>query len=480
MQAGTLYRSAEVEPSVALNPTSPANLIGMWQQDRWSNGGAQGLVVAASFDSGQHWTLSSVPFSLCTGGSVANGGDFGRATDPWVAISPDGTAYALSLSFSGATLVPGSASAMLVARSIDGGLTWSAPTTLIRDGDQFFNDKGTITADARDSRYAYAVWDRLNINQDGPTWMARTVNGGASWEPARSIYDPGAGNQTLGNQIVTLTGGTIVNLFTEIDAPPGMSVVLSLRAIRSSDHGDTWSAPVTIAELLALGANDPDTGVPVRDGADVPAITSDSSGVIYVVWQDSRFSGGQRDAIALSRSMDGGITWSAPVRVNSDGTTPAFSPTVHVRGDGVIGVSYYDFRNNTPDRTTLPTDYWIALSIDALNFRESHLSGSFDLNTAPEAGGLFLGDYQALTSDGTDFLPFFVQTDSDDLTNRTDVFIGFGRMLPTAQARPSTESVAVVAPPVHVTPEWRRRMQAGVLLRLEQRMPGWAERRGTQ
>ena len=146
----------------------------------------------------------------------------------------------------------------------------------------------------------------------------------------------------------------------------------------------------------------------------------------------------------------------------------------------MIGVSYYDFRNNTADRTTLPTDYWIALSIDALNFRESHLSGPFDLNTAPEAGGLFLGDYQALTSDGTDFLPFFVQTDSDDLTNRTDVFIGFGRMLPTAQARPSTESVALVAPPVHVTPEWRRRMQAGVLLRLEQRMPGWAERRGTQ
>ena len=81
-QTGTLYPNAEVEPFVALNPISPSHLIGMWQQDRWSNGGAQGLIVAASFDSGQSWTLSSLPFSRCTGGSVANGGDFDRATDP--------------------------------------------------------------------------------------------------------------------------------------------------------------------------------------------------------------------------------------------------------------------------------------------------------------------------------------------------------------------------------------------------------------
>ena len=461
---------------MAINPSSPANLIGMWQQDRWSNGGAQGLVLAASFDSGQSWTIASVPFSLCTGGNAANGGDFDRATDPWVAISPDGTAYALALSFSGGTLAPGSTSAMLVARSIDGGLTWSAPTTLIRDGDQFFNDKGTITADSADSRYVYAVWDRLDINENGPTWMARTVDGGASWQPARGIYDAGAGNQTIGNQIVTLPGGAIVNLFTEIDVVAGRATS-SIRAIRSSDHGDTWSAPVSIAELLAVGADDPDTGTPVRDGSDVPAVTVDSNGVVYVAWQDARFSGGARDAIALSRSVDGGITWSAPVRVNPNTTTPAFTPTVHVRSDGVIGVTYYDFRNNTSDRATLPTDYWIALSTDALTFRESHLSGPFDLDTAPDAGGLFLGDYQALTSDGSDFLPFFVQTNGG-VGNRTDVFIGFGRMLTAAQAQRALtgESVAVVAPPVRMTPEWRQRVQARIVRRLEQRVPDWAER----
>jgi len=44
-QPGTNYVNAEVEPYVAVNPTtvgtSKVNVIGVWQQDRWSNGGAQ-------------------------------------------------------------------------------------------------------------------------------------------------------------------------------------------------------------------------------------------------------------------------------------------------------------------------------------------------------------------------------------------------------------------------------------------------------
>jgi hypothetical protein len=147
--------------------------------------------------------------------------------------------------------------------------------------------------------------------------------------------------------------------------------------------------------------------------------------VVNVVWQDARFSNGARDAIALSRSLDGGLTWTAPVRVNANTAAAAFTPAVHVRADGVIGVTYYDFRNDTADRATLPTDYWIATSTDAINWTESHLSGPFDLQRAPDAGGLFLGDYQALSSLGNNFLPFFVQTTQTEVGNRTDVFIGF-------------------------------------------------------
>src|SRR5215470_4425607 len=45
---GTLYPEAEVEPSVSADPAHPARLVGVWQQDRFSNGGARGLVAGYS------------------------------------------------------------------------------------------------------------------------------------------------------------------------------------------------------------------------------------------------------------------------------------------------------------------------------------------------------------------------------------------------------------------------------------------------
>jgi hypothetical protein len=60
-QSGTLYQNAEVEPRVAVDPNDPTHIVGVWQQDRWSNGGAHGPVAAASFDGGTSWTRSFAP-----------------------------------------------------------------------------------------------------------------------------------------------------------------------------------------------------------------------------------------------------------------------------------------------------------------------------------------------------------------------------------------------------------------------------------
>jgi len=477
-QAGTLYVDAEVEPFLIVNPLSPANAIGIWQQDRWSNGAAQGLVSGASFDSGRTWTRVALPFSRCGGGTGANGGDFARASDPWLAISPDGTAHALALSVTGTLLTAASESAMLVARSEDGGLTWASPVTLIREVGPAANDKGSITADPRDARFVYAVWDRLTDEQHGPTWLARTVDGGRNWEPAQSIYDAGPRSQTIGNQILVLPDGDLVNCFTQIDVSATGAASATLRVINSSDRGATWSGPRTIADLLSIGARDPETGQPIRDGSILGSFAVDVAGNLYAVWQDSRFSSGARDGIAFARSVDGGHTWSAALRINGDPTVQAFVPTVHVRDDGVIGVTYYDLRSNTVNANTLPTDYWLATSADGNDWTETRISETFDLATAPVAGGLFLGDYMGFASVDRDFLVLFVMTNGITAGNRTDVFLApvasetAAAQPAAAQSRKATVAVSPVTATV-LTEAWRERLDRSLRLAMERRLPGW-------
>ncbi|MFO1317536.1 MAG: sialidase family protein [Burkholderiales bacterium] len=433
VSAGVAYVSSEVEPYVAVNPADPNNVIAVWQQDRWSNGGARGVAGAYSLDGGGTWTRIAVPFSRCSGGNAGNGGDWERATDPWVTFAPDGTAHWMALAFNN---VRNGDNAMLSARSADGGRTWGAPATLRRDGAASFNDKNSITADPTDARYVYAVWDRLTGN-DAPTWFARTADGGLAWEPAREIYVPGANRQTINNQIVVLPDGTLVLHFTEL-ATTG-SPNPALRIMRSTDRGATWSAPITIAAFQTVGTVDPDSGIGVRDGSILGSIAAGRNGVLAVAWQDARYGGGH-DGIAFARSTDGGLTWTDPVRVNGDASVPAFLPTVAIRDDGTTGVTYYDFRANTPDPGTLPTLYWLATSGDGTTWAERTLAGPLDYATAPLAGGrLFLGDYAALVPTGTSFVALFGVTTGDS-ANRSDISAGLVR----AGAVPAARNVSPV------------------------------------
>jgi hypothetical protein len=257
--SGILYANAEVEPFVAVNPLDARILVGTWQQDRWSNGSSRALLAATSFDAGRNWTKQPLPFSRCGGGGVLNGGDYDRASDPWVSYSPNGVVHAMSLSTLRGASQSASTNAMLVSRSFDHGRSWSNPISLIRDGAGAFNDKNALTADPKDANYVYAVWDRLiDANDSGPAYFARTTNGGASWESARPIHDPGTRTQTIGNQIVVLPNGVLINVFNQIDRPTLGPQRSRVGIVRSFDRGATWSAPIYVADLLAVGTRDPE------------------------------------------------------------------------------------------------------------------------------------------------------------------------------------------------------------------------------
>lgn len=474
---GTVFPSAEVEPQIAVDPQNPAHLIGVWQQDRWSDGGARGNRTGYSFDGGLSWSLTQAAFSRCTGGNAVNGGDFSRASDPWITIGPDGVAYQIAIAFNGNTFAPGSSSAVLASRSMDGGRTWSDPATLIRDGSAPFNDKESITADPLAAGVAYATWDRVEQNSHGPSYFARTTDGAMTWETARPIYDPGGRNQTLNNQIVVAQSGggevTLLDFFTEFDVGQNNLVTKHLAFVQSPDRGTTWSAPVMVSDVRAVGTYDPQNFArTLRDGANLGAFASGPNGMLVAVWQDSRFSGGARDGIAFSRSDDGGDTWSTPVAINAVPQAQALLPAVTVRADGTIGVLYYDMRNDTADPSTLLVDAWLATSQDGVNWNERHVSGPFDFNFAPVAeGGLFIGDYQGLASANGEFAAFFARTNGET-NNPTDIFASvfrtIGALAPKAAYRART------ATPFPMTPAWQAKIDQSARKTLRGRLIGAA------
>ena len=473
---GTLYAGAEVEPYVAVDPANPLHLIGVWQQDRWSDGGSRGLRSGYSYDGGLTWGTSQAPFSRCTGGNAANGADFARASDPWVTIGSDGIAYQIAIAFTGDTFAVASSSAVLASRSLDGGRTWSTASTLIRDGQAPFNDKEAITADPVVPGHAYATWDRLEQNGHGPTYFARTTNGGASWEAARPIYDPGGRNQTLDNQIVVArsgsNAGTLYDFFTELQNVANV-LVPRLGFVRSTDLGVTWSGLNVVIGLQGIGTRDPENPLhELRDAANLPSVAAGPQGELVAVWQDARFSAGARDGIAFTRSTDGGTTWSTPVQINAMPAVQALLPTVNVRADGTIGVLYYDLRNNTADPATLYVDVWLTTSTDGVEWSERHVAGPFDFNPAPIAeGGRFVGDYQGLTSANGQFMAFFAQT-NDDLANRTDVFASVFRTPAGAPVTTAGTYRAVKSTSPAMTQAWQARVQQAAQRTLEQRLAG--------
>jgi hypothetical protein len=368
-----------------------------------------------------------------------------------VSFSPNGVVHQIALSFNDTN----ADNAILASRSTDSGATWSEPATLQRENTgsgSLFVDKESITADPFDSNFVYAVWDRSTFPSDrvnltalahtlalrSQTVFARSKNGGLSWEPARAIFDEQrAISFTIGNQIAVVpTGGvpTLVNAMFLFHGSGVQRSCCDVAVLRSTDRGDTWSSPIEVSDVDTVGVTDPDNGHAVRTEDIIPDIAAGlAPGRVYAVWQDGSFSGPPRGkehaGIAFSQSLDGGLTWSPKIQINQAPATQAFTPSVAVAADGTVGVTYYDFRNNTA-APGLPTDYWFvhchAATQDCSDpnnwSSDTHVAGPFDMETAPDAAGYFVGDYEGLARAGNSFVAFFAIANDGNLANRTDIF----------------------------------------------------------
>jgi hypothetical protein len=343
------------EVLVAADPTNPSRLIGcsMISSDPLSRQVWDG-VTYVSQDRGAHW----VPTLYESG-----------AWDPACGFGPDGKAYAVYL-------VPGlkgDDNRVSVYRSDDAGKTWLPPAHI----DSI--DREYITVDTTGGGYHGRVYingtgfarqmDPPSGNDDRGFYangisIQRSLDGGVSFKPPLQFFSIrphwvlGMGNG------VVLSDGTYIAVFGEqrdrnnLGEKRPAKANARLKTISSSDGGASFSNATIISDwYMSYGHS---------TSSNVPTLAADrSSGPfrdrLYAVWPDYRSGRGE---ILLSYSSDKGKTWSKPREINDDRAWAAptqgpddVMPVVDVNRNGVVGVMWYDRRDN-------PNNYgwWVRFS----------------------------------------------------------------------------------------------------------------------
>src|SRR5256885_2925775 len=273
LSSSHVYAGAEVEPSLAVNPVDPANLIAAYQQDRWSDGAARGIVVASTTDGGGTWRSQPLPFSQCAGGDPASM----RVGDPWVVYGNTGSAWVIATGSDG----------VHAALSTDKGAHWQA-SVVYKNPQGRSADKPSIAADPVLPMVAYAAWYTIDrAASTTSSWIAITTDGGKSWSPASLLAtsEPLAvagETRSLGPvSPLIISGRTPGLLYVFAVYEPFSTVLLPPFALgfqRSADGGPTWSRPRVIQDILTVGrAGMPNSGHAIRTGTEGASAASDPS-----------------------------------------------------------------------------------------------------------------------------------------------------------------------------------------------------------
>jgi hypothetical protein len=135
----------------------------------------------------------------------------------------------------------------------------------------------------------------------------------------------------------------------------------------------------------------------------MPSPAADRHGTLYVAWSAVRhgYGRGMVDAdILISRSLDGGVTWSTPRRVNDTTHADRFLPAMTILGDGSLGLAFYDRRESPWQldtyvaRVSFAAGFRVSVNI-RVNQHSAPVGDIFYLRPGSTclAGGRFFGDY---------------------------------------------------------------------------------------
>lgn len=250
-------------------------------------------------------------------------------------------------------------------------------------GNGDFLDKEWMYVDQRTGTL-YITYTRFPVAGQTTIELIKSTDGGQTWTAPVVVRTAPADRFNQASQpITTATGRVIVTWFgrgTFISNVGDGTIEISY----SDDDGATWSAPIVVAHVNTqaepLGynrgrfsiLNAPFIAVDKGqdDGVDTPAEAGKAGfGNVYITYFSGTTPGGpfptyDRSAdIYVSRSTDDGLTWDAPVKVNSDNTlTSHLFSSVQVDKQGNVHVTWIDRRLD--EANNVLTDTWASSSSD--------------------------------------------------------------------------------------------------------------------
>jgi hypothetical protein len=316
---------SHVESAVAANPTDPLNLVATAITFTLPQGGYVNRTYA-TFDGGFSWYGARLPEEPDLG-----------SIDPKVAFTPSGTALHVGL-------VQG----MSVYRSEDGGRSWLAPARLGRG-----YDRVAIAVDHSAGPTAGQIYVTGNLDA-GPR-IHRSADDGRTFDAAVTL--PGIVVTDVlvlsdGTVLVPLYTGPDLRVPENRGKP-----MAAYATVLSRDGGATFSALRPGFEQQRYGTDSTlrrRRGESIV-GDNTATFAADVRSTryrdrVYAAFPDMRWAGGT-PRIAVVWSSDRGASWSAPTMVDAAAPPSAsqFLPAIAVNDSGVVGVMWLDTRASAAD-----------------------------------------------------------------------------------------------------------------------------------
>lgn len=325
-------------------------------------------------------------------------------------------------------------SGISVSKSTNGGNTFGgAVMAASKTASNHFLDKPWMAVDPSNNNVyvAYSDFDDSVASGRVAIEFVRSTDGGATWSATPFVIEEalGDGNSNTsdpfvqGSQVAVGPNGEVYVAWETYSAD---ELTRSIKVRKSTNGGVSFLPAKVISKVTYIGVGDVLQGL-FRSGPDLQGLAVDNSssstkGNVYCTWHDGR-NKSQSDPfgiedkyrfadILFSRSTDGGNTWSAPVRVNTDAITKKvdqFMPALAVDKNGTVGVLYYDRRMDSRNflidvyyaKSTNAGVKWTDSRITTKNFAPIHFNDAV-------VNPIYMGDYVSLASDVSNTTPGFV------------------------------------------------------------------------